>query len=591
MRPDDAAELVDQNAILGLLVQLGVDISEVTVAAAVEEVVPVVPIIIEVQVTLDVTMEEVEADREGFETRFKSSTATELDVAQTAITITDITAGSVVVSFTVIGLLENAVTTALSGATLAGYGVTDIIAGADLTPAVDSSDVVSNTISTDELLGLGDPKEAAKKMAATLEIEFTVGIAAGAGVVTLVGLYIVFFTIGRHRSKVWSQQLAQVVPTGAGSDKAKLALEAMRAQMAAERKLTPPTSAPPDEEEGLGLTRTQMLLANLTQEQIQIVQDTFEMFDEDGSGAIDASEMRAAMNAMGQKFTKKECKAMIAEIDEDGDGDLDIDEFLALMAPMLLKMDETQSNAVMTRQQLDAVKTAFEQYDTDGSGEIDASELQNAMRMLGHNMTVQQCEQAIASVDEDDSGEIDLNEFIVLMAPIIIENEREKLEAQLEAQRLEEEASMAAIAARKRQAEQDMMDARLRDGAGTYGAGSGVYGETLLPDGERPRRRKGKNSRKMRAAADASKMGSSARHRRGYGGDELRDAEGLPGAPPRPLPRPPKTRKHAKGMGGSRRTRMVTEKMETDKNWMLTEAEKKGLHIEEGVNIRAARLR
>ena len=36
---------------------------------------------------------------------------------------------------------------------------------------------------------------------------------------------------------------------------------------------------------------------------------------------------------------------------------------------------------------------------------------------------------------------------------------------------------------------------------------------------------------------------------------------------------------------------MVTEKMETDKNWMLTEAEKKGLHIEEGVNVRAARLR
>jgi Ca2+-binding EF-hand superfamily protein len=549
--------------------------------------------IIEVHVTLDVTIEEVEADRAGFETRFKLSTATELGIAQTAITITDITSGSVVVSFTVNGLSESAVTTALSGAILAGYGVTDLAAGTYLTPAVDSSDVVSNTISAEELAGLGDAGEAAKKMAeATLEVEFTVGIAAGAGVVTLVGLYIVFFTIGRHRSKVWSQQLAQVVPTGPGADKAKHALEALRAKMAAERKLTPPRSDTPDEEEGLGLTRTQMLLANLTQEQIQIVQETFEMFDEDGSGAIDASEMRAAMNAMGQKYTKKECKAMIAEIDEDGDGDLDIDEFLALMAPMLLKMDETQSNAVMTREQLETVKAAFEQFDIDGSGEIDADELQKAMRTLGHNMTVQQCEQAIASVDEDESGEIDLNEFIVLMAPIIIENEQKKWEAQMEAQRLEEQARVASIAARKRQAEQDMMDERLRDGAGTYGAGSGVYGETLQPDGERPRRRKGKKkSRKMRSAADASMVGSSARHRRGFDEDELRDAEGLPGAAPRPLPRPPKTRKHAKGMGGSRRTKMVTEKIETDKNWMLTDAERKGLHVEKGVNVRAARLR
>ena len=228
------------------------------------------------------------------------------------------------------------------------------------------------------------------------------------------------------------------------------------------------------------------------------------MFDEDGSGAIDASEMRAAMNAMGQKFTKKECKAMIAEIDEDGDGDLDIDEFLALMAPMLLKMDETQSNTVMSRQQLDDVKAAFEQFDIDGSGEIDADELQKAMRTLGHSMTVQQCEQAIASVDEDESGQIDLNEFIVLMAPIIIENKQKELEAHMEAQRLEEEARLAAIVARKRQAEQDMMDARLRDGAGTYGAGFGVYGDTFAPDGERPRRKKNKKSKKIRAVADAS---------------------------------------------------------------------------------------
>ena len=37
--------------------------------------------------------------------------------------------------------------------------------------------------------------------------------------------------------------------------------------------------------------------------------------------------------------------------------------------------------------------------------------------------------------------------------------------------------------------------------------------------------------------------------------------------------------------------KMVTEKMETDKNWMLTEAEKQGLHVSEGVNVSAARLR
>jgi Ca2+-binding EF-hand superfamily protein len=599
MLPDDAAELVDQNAILGLLYDAGVDLSQVTLTAEVTEVLPVVEMLIEVQVTLDVTMEQVEADRAGFEASFKTSAATELGVSEAAVTITAITAGSVVVSFTVDGLAESAVSAALTGATLAGYAVTDILAGTDLAPAVDSSDVVANTISAEELAGLGGAGETAKELAeATLDIDFAVGIGVGAGVVTLIGLYIAFFTIGRHRSKIWSQQMAQVVPTGPGAVKAKQALEDMRARLEEERKQTPPKSDTPDEEEGLGLTRTQMLLANLSQEQIQIVQETFEMFDDDKSGAIDASEMRAAMKALGQNYTKKECKEMIAELDEDGDGDLDIDEFLVLMAPMLLKMDETEGDSVMTREQLETVKAAFDKFDLDGSGEIDATELQCAMRKLGHKMTVKQCEQAIASVDEDESGEIDLNEFIVLMAPIIIEVEQEKLHAQIEAQRLEEEQKAAAIAARKRQAEQDLMDARLREGAGTYGAGSGVYGDTSFgsEDGDGTRRRKKKkkkgHSSKMRAAGDASMVASSARHRRGYDNDdEIRGAEGLPGAAPRPLPRPPKTRKHAKGMGGSRRSRMRTEKIETDKNWMLTEAEKQGLNVEEGVSNVTARLR
>ena len=587
MLPDDAAELVDQNAILGMLFSAGVDLSEVTITASVEQVLPVVEMIVEVQVTLDVTIEEVQADRPAFEASFKSSTATELGVAQSAIVITAITSGSVVVSFTVDGLAKAAITAALTGATLGGYTVASVIADEDLTDAVDASDVVGNAISADELAGLGGGAGGAKKLAAaTYDIDFGLGVGVGVGGIVLIGLYIMFFTIGRHRSKMWAEQMSQVVPTGPGAIKAKAALQDMRKQMDADRKMTPPKSITPNMEEGLGLTRTQMLLANLTQEQIQTVQETFEMFDDDNSGAIDASEMRAAMKALGQDYTKKECKAMISELDEDGDGDLDIDEFLVLMAPMLLKMED--EGTVMTKDDLDKVKAAFQKFDTDGSGEIDAVELCAAMRKLGHKMNIEQCEQAIASVDEDESGEIDLNEFIVLMAPIIIEEGYAKIVAQVEAQKMEEEAKAAAIAARKEQAAQDLMDARLRDG---YGAGGGICGDTPhAPDGKPGggRRRKKDAHRKHRKHSDASSMGgSNAGRRRGYDSDEgVRGAEA-----PRPLPRPPKTRKHAKGMGGSKRSRMQSDKIETDKNWRLTDSERQGLHVEHGSNSIAAHIR
>jgi len=37
----------------------------------------------------------------------------------------------------------------------------------------------------------------------------------------------------------------------------------------------------------------------LTEEQIDILTQAFELFDEDGSGAIDEKELRKAMKAMG----------------------------------------------------------------------------------------------------------------------------------------------------------------------------------------------------------------------------------------------------------------------------------------------------
>ncbi len=102
-------------------------------------------------------------------------------------------------------------------------------------------------------------------------------------VVVLVGLYICLFTIGRPRSKLWAAQMAQVVPTGPGAAKAQQALEDWRRRMDEERKQTPPREPTPEPDESVGLTRTQMLLANMSDEQIEIAQQTFAMFDADGS--------------------------------------------------------------------------------------------------------------------------------------------------------------------------------------------------------------------------------------------------------------------------------------------------------------------
>ncbi|KAJ0975996.1 hypothetical protein J5N97_017961 [Dioscorea zingiberensis] len=69
------------------------------------------------------------------------------------------------------------------------------------------------------------------------------------------------------------------------------------------------------------------------------------------------------------------------------------------------------------------IKEAFDLFDTDGSGNIDAKELHVAMRALGFEMTEEQITEMIADVDKDGSGAIDFDEFLQMMTAKIGERD------------------------------------------------------------------------------------------------------------------------------------------------------------------------
>ncbi|KAJ6412989.1 CALCIUM BINDING PROTEIN [Salix viminalis] len=82
----------------------------------------------------------------------------------------------------------------------------------------------------------------------------------------------------------------------------------------------------------------------------------------------------------------------------------------------------------LTQQKKQEIKEAFELFDTDGSGTIDAKELNVAMRALGFEMNEEQINQMIADVDKDGSGAIDFDEFAHMMTAKIGErNTKEEL--------------------------------------------------------------------------------------------------------------------------------------------------------------------
>jgi hypothetical protein len=79
---------------------------------------------------------------------------------------------------------------------------------------------------------------------------------------------------------------------------------------------------------------------------------SFDTFDEDGSGSLEASEIKAILTRMsgGAALTDEDADEFIKEFDRDGDGMIDFNEFIIAMGVM--------SDAV----------------DTDGDGTIDSKQ-------------------------------------------------------------------------------------------------------------------------------------------------------------------------------------------------------------------------
>eukprot|EP00919_Chromeraceae_sp_WS-2016_P007807 GHVR01018437.1.p1 GENE.GHVR01018437.1~~GHVR01018437.1.p1 ORF type:complete len:168 (-),score=55.64 GHVR01018437.1:225-728(-) len=142
----------------------------------------------------------------------------------------------------------------------------------------------------------------------------------------------------------------------------------------------------------------------LTDEQKQEIKEAFDLFDTDGSGTIDAKELKVAMRALGFEPKKEEVRKMIADIDKDGSGTIDFNEFLEMMT---VKMSE--------RDPKEEILKAFRLFDDDETGKITFKNLKRVAKELGENMTDEELQEMIDEADRDGDGEINEDEFMRIM--------------------------------------------------------------------------------------------------------------------------------------------------------------------------------
>merc|ERR1712006_25889 len=145
-------------------------------------------------------------------------------------------------------------------------------------------------------------------------------------------------------------------------------------------------------------------LKSLSDEQKQELREAFDLFDTDGSGAVDASELHTAMKALGFEPKKEEIAKMVEEMDKDGDATVDFEEFCIMMAE---KMNQKDGKEEMLK--------GFKMFDDDGTGKISMKNFKRVAKELGETLSDAELAEILGEADTDGDGEINESEFLEVM--------------------------------------------------------------------------------------------------------------------------------------------------------------------------------
>merc|ERR1712193_104307 len=142
----------------------------------------------------------------------------------------------------------------------------------------------------------------------------------------------------------------------------------------------------------------------LSDEAKKEVKEAFDLFDTDGSGAIDAKELKIAMQALGFEPTTDEVAKMVKDIDADGNATVEFEEFKDMMeGKMAGKAPEAE------------MKKAYALYDVDNKGKIDINDMVRVAKELGEAMDKSELQSILDESDRDGNGTITMDEFVRVM--------------------------------------------------------------------------------------------------------------------------------------------------------------------------------
>lgn len=135
---------------------------------------------------------------------------------------------------------------------------------------------------------------------------------------------------------------------------------------------------------------------------IKELKDLFKALDVNGDGTLTLHEIQKGLKGM---VNGEQIANLMASADTDKSGEINYTEFIAATIDANVFMRD------------DYLRSAFNMFDKDGSGKIDNSEVAELLlgEELGNLVSKAAIEEALAEIDENGDGEIDFDEFMLMM--------------------------------------------------------------------------------------------------------------------------------------------------------------------------------
>jgi Ca2+-binding EF-hand superfamily protein len=216
----------------------------------------------------------------------------------------------------------------------------------------------------------------------------------------------------------------------------------------------------------------------------EVVEKIFDVYDEDRSGFLDASEFNAVFTDLTSELglsisdSTRLSEEILQNVDVNGDGQVQRAEFMPIAMDILQSiLDEAEADREFAQDEDQLIKQAqdvlvhgmteeelteilfglFKDADKDASGFLDADEFHNCLTSTEIGFTQEEIELMKNSVDANGDGRIDFNEFVPLAYSLLVEviakqigDENEKkhslsIDAQEKAQQLVNDLSDAEL--------------------------------------------------------------------------------------------------------------------------------------------------